>query len=78
MELLVKNKIIPLARVLFFEKQGYNKEQLIIEASGPYSLEENQECFVLRNMDCCKAIMVTVSVKNGITSMKGSGASPNG
>ena len=60
MELLVKNKIIPLARMLFIEKQDYSKEQLIIEANGPYTLEENQDCFVLRNADCCKAIMVTV------------------
>lgn len=60
MRVIMENKLVPLARMLFIEKENLSREQLVIEASGPYSLEEKEDCFVLRNADCCKAIMVTV------------------
>lgn len=63
MTTLAANKTVPLGRMLFVDKQGLTKEQLLIEASGPYTLAENEECFVIRNADCCKAILVTVKAK---------------
>lgn len=63
---LAENKSVPLARMLFVEKQGYTKDQLVIESSGPYTLTENENCFVIRNADCCKAILVTVKAR-GLT-----------
>lgn len=63
MTTLVANKTVPLGRMLFVEKEGYTREQLEIEASGPYTLDEKEDCFVIRNADCCKAIMVTVKIK---------------
>jgi hypothetical protein len=50
--------------MLFVPKQNYRLEQLEIEASGPYRLGEKENCFVIQNMDCCKAILVTVKAKD--------------
>jgi len=61
--ILAKNKTLSLGRMLFVEKDGYNKDQLEIESTGPYKLEEKDECFVIQNMDCCKSIMVTVKAQ---------------
>ncbi len=63
MVILAKNKTLSLGRMLFVEKDGYNKDQLEIESTGPYKLEEKDECFVIQNMDCCKSIMVTVKAQ---------------
>jgi hypothetical protein len=62
---LADNKTVPLGRMLFVEKQSYTKEQLLIEASGPYNVIEKDDCFVIRNIDCCRAISVTVKVTEG-------------
>jgi len=63
MKTLFENKMVPLSRMLFVEKNDLNIEQLVIEATGPYSLYEREDCFVIRNDDCCKAILVTVKIK---------------
>jgi len=61
---LATNKQIPLGRMLFVPKQNYRLEQLEVEeASGPYRLGEKEDCFIVQNMDCCKAIVVTVKAK---------------
>ncbi|KJS11239.1 MAG: hypothetical protein VR67_14960 [Peptococcaceae bacterium BRH_c8a] len=60
MKTIIEKKVVPLARMMFIEKEGLTREQLVIEATGPYSLEEKDDCFVVRNDDCCKSIMVTV------------------
>ncbi|WP_104372562.1 hypothetical protein [Desulfocucumis palustris] len=65
MAVLASSKTVPLGRMLFVEKQGYSRERLVIEASGPYSITENEQCFVIRNEDCCKAIVVTVRADGG-------------
>ena len=59
---LVTNKQVPLGRMLFVPKKNYRLDQLEVEASGPYRLGEKEDCFVVQNMDCCKAILVTVKV----------------
>ncbi|MGB9804508.1 hypothetical protein [Desulfofundulus sp.] len=57
---LTSNQMIALGRMLFIPRGNLRKEQLKIEASGPYRLLEKDEYFIIQNMDCCKAIMVTV------------------
>lgn len=64
MKILAKNKTVPLGRMLFVDKGSYTKDQLEVESTGPYKLEEKENCFVIQNIDCCKAIMVTVKVKD--------------
>ncbi|HBQ28647.1 hypothetical protein HX99_01785 [Peptococcaceae bacterium SCADC1_2_3] len=64
MAILATNKQVPLGRMLFVPKQNYRLEQLEVEASGPYRLNEKEDCFVIQNMDCCKAILVTVKAKD--------------
>lgn len=59
----MEKKMVPLARMLFIEKEGLTRDQLVVEATGPYSIQEKEDCFVLRNDDCCKAILVTVKAK---------------
>jgi hypothetical protein len=49
--------------MLYVPKQGFRREQLVIEASGPYALHENEEHFVIQNKDCCRAILVTVRAR---------------
>lgn len=63
MTILADNKMVALGRTLFVEKQNFTKEQIEIEASGAYALTENDQCFMIKNTDCCKPIMVTVKVK---------------
>ncbi|MTI82936.1 MAG: hypothetical protein FH756_03345 [Firmicutes bacterium] len=63
MTVLAKNKTLSLGRMLFIDKESYQKEQLEVDSTGPYKLEEKDDCFVIQNMDCCKSIMVTVKVK---------------
>jgi hypothetical protein len=64
MATLATNKQVPLGRMLFVPKQSYRLEQLEVEASGPYRLDEKEDCFVIQNMDCCKAILVTVKARD--------------
>lgn len=64
MKTLAKNKTLSLGRMLFVNKEGYTKDHVEVESTGPYKLEEKEDCFVIQNMDCCKAIMVTVKVKD--------------
>lgn len=63
MAVLAENKIVALGRMLFVEKQNYTRVQIEIEASGPYALTENDQCFMIKNMDCCRPITVTVKAK---------------
>lgn len=62
-KILVDNQRLPQNRMLFIPKENLTKEQLEIQTTGKYRLGENEECFVLQNMECCHAIMVTVIAK---------------
>ena len=63
-EILAEHKIIALGRMLFVPKGQYSKEQLVIEATGPYQVSEKDDCFVIQNQDCCKSIIVTVQAQD--------------
>lgn len=64
MRVLYQDYLVPLGRMLFVEKEGnIKREQLVVEATGPCEIMEKDDCFVIRNADCCKNIMVTVKVR---------------
>lgn len=64
MPILADNKLIALNRMLFVDKQSFTRDEIDIEASGPYALTENDQCFIIQNKDCCRPIMVTVKTKD--------------
>lgn len=63
MAILAENKTVSLGRMLFVEKQNHTREQIEVEASGSYALTENDQCFMIKNTDCCRPITVTVKTK---------------
>lgn len=63
MAALAENKIIALGRMMFVPKRSLRMEQILVEASGPYELSENENCFIIQNKDCCKSILVTIKIK---------------
>ena len=61
---LLKKGAIPIGRMLFIPKEGdITKDDLEIEASGQYQLNEMPDRFVVKNAECCRAIMVKISTK---------------
>lgn len=64
MKVLAKNRILSPGRVLFVDKKTCAKDQLEIESTGSYRVEENENCYLIKNTDCCRNIMVTVKVRN--------------
>ncbi|MFA5182388.1 MAG: hypothetical protein WC405_13790 [Syntrophales bacterium] len=61
---ILKEAGIPIGRMLFIPKDGnLTKNDLEIEANGQYQLMEKPDCFVVKNAECCRSIMVTVKTK---------------
>ena len=61
---ILKEGAIPIGRMLFIPKDGtLSKNDLEIESTGQYQLMEKPDCFVVKNAECCRSIMVTVKTK---------------
>lgn len=61
---ILKEGAIPIGRMLFIPKDGtLSKNDLEIESTGQYQLMERPDCFVVKNAECCRSIMVTVKTK---------------
>lgn len=61
---ILKEGGIPIGRMLFIPREGnLKKEDLEIESNGQYSLIERPDCFVVKNGECCRSILVKVSRK---------------
>ncbi|NPU85775.1 MAG: hypothetical protein HPY65_14965 [Syntrophaceae bacterium] len=61
---ILKEGGIPIGRMLFIPREGdLKKEDLEIESNGQYSLIERPDCFVIKNGECCRSILVKVSRK---------------
>jgi len=62
---LLKEGGIPIGRMMLVNKDGNLKmEDLEIEANGQYQLMEKPDCFVIKNAECCRSILVKVKSKN--------------
>ena len=62
---ILKESGIPIGRMLFVPKDGnITKEDLVIEANGQYQLMEKPDCFVIKNAECCRTILVKVKTKD--------------
>lgn len=58
---ILKEAGIPIGRMLFIPREGdLKREDLEIEANGQYSLIERPDCFVVKNTECCRSILVKV------------------
>ncbi|HOI73497.1 MAG TPA: hypothetical protein PLO63_05045 [Syntrophales bacterium] len=58
---ILKEGGIPIGRMLFIPREGdLKKEDLEIESNGQYSLIERPDCFVIKNGECCRSILVKV------------------
>jgi hypothetical protein len=61
---ILKEGAIPIGRMLFIPKDGtLSKNDLEIESTGQYQFMERPDCFVVKNAECCRSIMVTVKTK---------------
>lgn len=61
---LLKQGAIPIGRMLFISKEGdITKDDLEIESSGQYQINEMPDRFVIKNAECCRAIRVKISTK---------------
>jgi hypothetical protein len=62
---ILKEAGIPIGRMLFVPREGnITKDDLIIEANGQYQIAERPDCFVIKNAECCRSIMVKVMTKD--------------
>ena len=62
---ILKESGIPLGRMMLIAKDGtLTKEDLVIEANGQYQLLEKPDCFVIKNAECCRSILVKVMTKD--------------
>ncbi|HPQ05774.1 MAG TPA: hypothetical protein P5019_01705 [Syntrophales bacterium] len=62
---LLKEGGIPIGRMLFIPKEGgVTKDDLEIEANGQYTLMERPDCFIIKNAECCRSILVKVFKKD--------------
>jgi hypothetical protein len=62
---ILKESGIPLGRMMLISKDGtFTKEDLVIEANGQYQLLEKPDCFVIKNAECCRSILVKVMTKD--------------
>ncbi len=58
---ILKEAGVPIGRMLFIPREGgLKREDLKIEANGQYSLIERPDCFVVKNTECCRSILVKV------------------
>jgi hypothetical protein len=62
---VLKEGGVPIGRFMIINKtEGLSKDDLVIEASGKYLIQEKPDAFLIKNDECCKSIMVKVSKKN--------------
>lgn len=62
---VLKESGIPIGRMMLVSKDGkLTQDDLIIEANGQYQLLEKPDCFVIKNRECCRSILVKVSTKD--------------
>ncbi len=62
---VLKESGIPIGRMMLVSKDGkLTKDDLVIEANGQYQLLEKPDCFVIKNGECCRSILVKVSTKD--------------
>ena len=64
MAVIKQSVVIPLGRPLYIDKEGMTKEDLEIESSGDYLLQERADHFIIKNDECCRSIQVTVKRKD--------------
>jgi len=60
---LISNRAIPIGRSIFIPRSNLKKEQLHVEANGEVDIRERDEFFIVRNLECCRSVIVSVSVK---------------
>ncbi len=62
---LLKEASIPIGRMLFIPRGDNNlkKDDLLIESNGQFQLIERPDCFVIKNAECCRSILVKVNSK---------------
>ena len=61
---VLKKGTIPIGRMLFIPKEGdISKDDLEVDASGQFQINEMEDRFVIKNAECCRAIQVTVKTK---------------
>ncbi len=62
---VLKESGIPLGRMMLVPKSAnLTKDDLIIESNGLYQLLEKPDCFVIKNAECCRSILVKVMTKD--------------
>jgi hypothetical protein len=62
---ILKESGIPIGRMMLVQKDGtLTKEDLVIEANGKFQLMEKPDCFVIKNNECCRSILVKVTTKD--------------
>lgn len=62
---ILKESGIPLGRMMLVpKKENLKKDDLIIESNGQYELLEKPDCFVIKNTECCRSILVKVMTKD--------------
>jgi hypothetical protein len=62
---LLKEGGLPIGRMMFVPKDGNIKvEDLEVEANGQYQIIEKPDCFVIKNAECCRSILVKVRTKD--------------
>jgi len=62
---LLKEGALPIGRMMFVPKDGNLKvEDLEVEANGQYQVIEKPDCFVIKNAECCRSILVKVRTKD--------------
>ena len=61
---LLKEGAIPIGRTMFIPKEkGLNKDSLEIESNGQYNIIERPDRFEIKNVECCRSILVKVKTK---------------
>jgi hypothetical protein len=63
MSVIKQSVVIPLGRPLYIQKDGMTKDDLEIESSGDYLLQERPDHFIIKNDECCRSIQVTIKRK---------------
>ena len=62
---LLKEGALPIGRMMFVPKDGNLKvEDLEVEPNGQYQVIEKPDCFVIKNAECCRSILVKVRTKD--------------
>lgn len=63
MAIIKQSVVIPLGRPLYIQKDGMTRDDLEIESSGDFLLQERPDHFIIKNDECCRSIQVTVRRK---------------